>query len=215
MNNAAKALTPPRPTISAAEILDKTFLSEFDLLRDSRHQVQTKPWAQPATRLVIDQYFRLVRAKEEVERLNIEMRRMRTWIRDNETHMKAVLERLRLEDVDLAYEVQLRLRTRSLAHLGIEKQFKEVEGFLGFTGIKTCGIGRYSANSTSAPDDSPVVNPPVVANPLVVDPAIVSPTPPTTGNEEDAGDNTSEHSLDEEEQAEVDAIDTEFGRDRD
>lgn len=198
LNAAAKALDPPRPTISAAEILDKTFLSEFDLLRDSRNQIRDKPWAIPSVRIIIDQYFRLVRAKEEVIRLNIEMRRTRTWIRDEEAAMKSTLEHLRTDDADLAYQVQIRLRARSLVHIRILKQFKEVEGFIGFTGIKTCGVSRELAAV-------PVVTPPAtIAEP----PQQVEP-----GEEEDDGV-LSDHSLDEAEQDEMDRMDNALTRGR-
>lgn len=130
---------------------------------------------------------------------------MRTWMRDDEASMKTVLERLRLENVDLAYEVQLRLRARSLVHIRIEKQFKEVEGFIGFTGIKTCGVGRYSPNNAT----------PAAVDPPVADPTVVAPAPSAPEEEEAVEDARSESSLDEEEQAEVDAVDAEFSGGRD
>ncbi|THU99473.1 hypothetical protein K435DRAFT_658933, partial [Dendrothele bispora CBS 962.96] len=41
-NNAAKALRPQRRTISWDQIMDYTFLSEFDILRDTRDDVRHK-----------------------------------------------------------------------------------------------------------------------------------------------------------------------------
>lgn len=167
-NVAARALTPPRPTVSVAEILKKTYLSEFDLLRESRADIRAKPWADPTTRVLIDQYFRYTRAKEEVLRLNIEMRRMRTWIQDDEANLKAVIERTKLEDTDLAYEISRRLRYHQLVHIRIAKQFKDVEGYIGFNGIKTCGTPR--PRPTPSPPTSPT-------SPILVEPTSPPPTP--------------------------------------
>lgn len=167
-NAAARALTPPRPTITTAEVLNRTFLSEFDLFRDSRNDVRTKPWADPTTRLYIDQYFQLVRAKEEVERLNVEIRRMKTWMRDDEAYLKAAIERLRPENPDVAFEIQRRLRVESLVHIRIAAQLKEVESYRGYTGDKTYGEGEYTAPAppptstlSSAPSTATPATPPI------------------------------------------------------
>lgn len=153
---------------------------------------------------MVNQYFRLVRAKEEIVRLNVEMRRMRTWIRDDEAKMKSTLERLRLEDVNLAYEVQIRLRARSIAHLRIEKHFKEVEGYIGFTGLKTYGV-RYD----------PAV-PLVVVDPPPIPQATPPPEPSPDNDASESEDGSeSEGSLNEAEQEQIDLMDTALARQAD
>ncbi|KAJ7188454.1 hypothetical protein C8R46DRAFT_834724, partial [Mycena filopes] len=79
-NTAASALNPPRQHLSWNEVVDYTFLSEWDLLRDPDGNAALRPWASPAARLVLDTYFKLERADEEIERLNIEIRRLVTHI---------------------------------------------------------------------------------------------------------------------------------------
>lgn len=69
--------------------------------------------------------------------------------------MKATIERVRPEDPDLAYEIQRRLRARSLMHIRIEKQLDEVEGYYGFTGIKGCGVALAPTNAPPASTPSP------------------------------------------------------------
>ncbi|KAJ3833253.1 hypothetical protein F5878DRAFT_654388 [Lentinula raphanica] len=65
-NDAASELN--RPTLTWDEVLDYTFLSDFDLLREARRDVRSEPWAQPAGRLALDQYYKLtyiqLKAKE-------------------------------------------------------------------------------------------------------------------------------------------------------
>lgn len=46
-NRSAQALDPPRPTLTAAEVLNKTFVAEFNMLREARTDIRTKPWADP------------------------------------------------------------------------------------------------------------------------------------------------------------------------
>ncbi|KAG2157044.1 hypothetical protein DEU56DRAFT_867153 [Suillus clintonianus] len=66
-NTAAAALSPPRPQLDC-------FLEEFNLLRDTRQDIREKMWAKPAIRAVIQQWLLIERAKEEIERCNVEMR---------------------------------------------------------------------------------------------------------------------------------------------
>lgn len=144
LNAAGKALDPPRPPISATEVLSKTFVAEFDLLRESRNDIRSKPWADPVVKTFLNQYFRLTRAKEELNRLNVEMRRLRTWIRDDEASTYAIAESLKATNPDLSYEIHRRLSLKTLVNDRIWRQLDEVEHYRGFTGVKGCGIGRYS-----------------------------------------------------------------------
>ncbi|KAI6020725.1 hypothetical protein BKA83DRAFT_4464456 [Pisolithus microcarpus] len=70
-NTAAKALG--RRTLEFDEVIEYAFLSDFDLLRDTRQDISTRPWASPAARLAINTHFKLCRAEEEVIRLNVEI----------------------------------------------------------------------------------------------------------------------------------------------
>src|SRR5271156_5544293 len=81
-NIAATALVPPRQLLDWEQVVEYAFLSDFDLLRDTRQDIRNRPWATPAARLAMDQSFKLRRAKEEIKRLNIEIRRFATYMRD-------------------------------------------------------------------------------------------------------------------------------------
>ena len=83
-NRAAAALSPPLEAVKFANLFDVVYLAQFDLLRFSRpgNDIRQEPWADPATRVLTDKYFELVRAKEEIIRLNLEWRRVRTWLLD-------------------------------------------------------------------------------------------------------------------------------------
>jgi hypothetical protein len=84
------------------EVIDMAFLAQFDLLQHSRSglDVRKAPWADPATRVLTDKYFELQRAKEEISRLNVEWRRLTTWISDEGKLYKRALELLSTEGSD-------------------------------------------------------------------------------------------------------------------
>jgi len=81
-NTQAARLTPPRSPLTWKEIVDFTFIGEFDLLRYSRADIRAELWVKPARREATTKYFKLSRAREELVRLNVEIRRLRTFISD-------------------------------------------------------------------------------------------------------------------------------------
>ncbi|KAJ7812236.1 hypothetical protein B0H14DRAFT_2275580, partial [Mycena olivaceomarginata] len=72
--------SPPMPRLTWEQVVEYVFLADFDILRDTRPDVQSKPWTRPAYRLAMDHYFKILCAREEIKRLNIEIRRVVTWI---------------------------------------------------------------------------------------------------------------------------------------
>ncbi|KAJ7026072.1 hypothetical protein C8F04DRAFT_891168, partial [Mycena alexandri] len=49
-------------------------------------------WATPGARLLLDQYFRIERAREEIIRCNVEIGRLVTYIRDEQAFLEADLQ---------------------------------------------------------------------------------------------------------------------------
>ncbi|KAJ7854670.1 hypothetical protein B0H14DRAFT_3449419 [Mycena olivaceomarginata] len=81
-NSAASLLEPPKAHLTWEQVVEYAFLADFDILRDTRPDVQSRPWTRPAYRLAMDRYFKILRAREEIRRLNVEIPRVVTWIRD-------------------------------------------------------------------------------------------------------------------------------------
>ena len=65
-NAQAAKLKPPRPPLTWKEIVDYSFLAEFDLLRQSRFDIRQANWAQPIHREAMVKHFKLLRAREEI-----------------------------------------------------------------------------------------------------------------------------------------------------
>ncbi|KAJ7867083.1 hypothetical protein B0H14DRAFT_3084142 [Mycena olivaceomarginata] len=102
-NAAASAMTPVKPQLSWDEVVGYAFLAEFDLLREGREDIRTEPWALPAGRAAMDQHFKIVRAEEELERLNLEIPRLVTFMVDEESFLVARyrMERMRFNAVHM------------------------------------------------------------------------------------------------------------------
>ncbi|KAJ6538073.1 hypothetical protein B0H19DRAFT_1213662 [Mycena capillaripes] len=110
-NTAAEAMAPQMPTLNWEQVVEYAFLSDFDLLREGREDIHQEPWALPAGCAAMDQHFKLLRTDEEIQRLNVEIRRLVTYIRDEDEFLSREGRRLREEgELALAHQVVL-LRT--------------------------------------------------------------------------------------------------------
>ncbi|KAG6887584.1 hypothetical protein C0992_011685 [Termitomyces sp. T32_za158] len=66
-NLAAQVLSLPRPELLWDLIVEYAFLVDFDLLSDTHQDVRERPWAAPATQAMMDKYFKIQHAREEIE----------------------------------------------------------------------------------------------------------------------------------------------------
>ena len=100
-------MTPKKPLLSWENIVEYAFLADFDLLRDTREDITTKSWAKPASRLASDSYFKMERTKEEITRLNVEIRRVITYMRDEERFLRRRENEIKGDDPSLAHHINL------------------------------------------------------------------------------------------------------------
>jgi hypothetical protein len=106
-NDAAAAMDPPKPELTWEKVVEYAFLAEFDLLREGREDIRNELWALPAGRVAMDQHFKMLRADEEVERLNLEIPRLLTYMADEREFLIHHEERLRKEgNAALAHQVR-------------------------------------------------------------------------------------------------------------
>jgi len=76
------------------------------VLRFAQPEVQDKAWVRPACREASVKYYKLCRAREEVERLNLEERRLQMSIDTEITHTVNVLEKLSTQNPLLGIELK-------------------------------------------------------------------------------------------------------------
>ncbi|KAF8169309.1 hypothetical protein K438DRAFT_1774323 [Mycena galopus ATCC 62051] len=90
----------------SAEVVDYTFLSEFDILRNPDTTSSIRAWATPAARQLLDSYYKLKRAREEIQRLNIEIRRFVTHMKDERTFLVQRESEIKAQDLVLAFFIR-------------------------------------------------------------------------------------------------------------
>ncbi|KAF8164444.1 hypothetical protein K438DRAFT_2067078 [Mycena galopus ATCC 62051] len=105
-NTAAEVLDPPGRLLTWAEVVDYTFLSNFDILQNPDTTSSICAWATPAAHQLLDSYYKLERAREEIQRLNIEIRHFVTHMKDEQTFLVQQESEIKAEDPVLAFFVR-------------------------------------------------------------------------------------------------------------
>jgi len=143
-NTAAGTLIPPHPKLTWDSMVEYAFLSDFDLLADTWEDIQQRTWAKPASRKIMDQYFKMQHTREEIQQLNMEIQRFATYIRDEEAVFLKRETTLVILDPPLA--VQLHIRCLKLVQsndLHIRRLVKLTSN-PGFTSTIAPGISKES-----------------------------------------------------------------------
>ncbi|KAG1798562.1 uncharacterized protein HD556DRAFT_1440267 [Suillus plorans] len=139
-NKYAAQLYPPRPLMQWEQIVEYSFLAEFDLLRELDGTIQAKHWANPAYRHASTQYFEQQRANEEIHQLNVEVGHLLTKIRDQAIDYPLAISRLTTENPPLASELHCRwahLRAINACHL---LRIHQIQCLPGYTGPMSAGM---------------------------------------------------------------------------
>lgn len=145
-------MVPPRPKLTWKDIVEYSFLGEFDLLRHSRTDICNHDWTTPAHREATVKYFKLRRAHEEIQRLNVEVRRLRTAIHDEQVNTIATIDRLLETDRTLAVELKSRYQARAAVnavHLFRLDQLKSQHAFSGKWDISVRLEARHCCHMVS------------------------------------------------------------------
>ena len=143
-NTAAAQLNPPRESLTWAKLMDTSTLAEFDLLRDSRQDIREQLWTHPARREAMNLYFGIKRAKEEILRLNVEIRRLVTFMIDDHRDYHRAISALNSVDPGLAGELSYQLKHRDRIHTQIAQRLHQTSRLKGFTGTLLPGTREGS-----------------------------------------------------------------------
>jgi hypothetical protein len=145
-NAAATAMVPSRQLLDWEQVVEYAFLSDFDLLRDTRQDIRSRPWATPAARLAMDQAFKLRRAKEEIKRLDIEIRRFTTYMRDEDVYLRLKESIITLTNPALANQVAIHRMERGRFNVHHTDTLRKIYLLKGFTGTRELGTHFEVAN---------------------------------------------------------------------
>lgn len=148
------------------EVVEYAFLADFDLLRDTRQDISQRPWATPAGRLAMDTHFKMCRALEELDRLNVEVPRLATYIRDEDTYLRSCEDQLRLSNPPLALQIALHREERGRYNAHHNRRLLDLAKLPGFTGFIIPGesITKEVGESASTPSTrNPIPSPTAVS----------------------------------------------------
>ncbi|KAG8700478.1 hypothetical protein FRC08_004676 [Ceratobasidium sp. 394] len=157
-NEAAAALSPPAPSIKWEDITTARILDDFPILRDSRRLLLSQDWTNPNNRRCVEQYHRLLRAQEEITRLNVEIRRLSSSIADEEVHLPATLADVRGSSPELAWFVERLVTRRISTNKLLLRDLDSIRCLPGYTGWHTNGTRLNASKATATPgnvDDRP------------------------------------------------------------
>ncbi|KAG6807298.1 hypothetical protein H0H92_008067 [Tricholoma furcatifolium] len=102
----------------------------------------------------MDQYFRMERAQEEIERLNIEIRRVFTHMRDEETFLRIREKEVEDSDVALAFQVHRYREERTRFYEVHRHRFKKLAGHQRFSGVLEPGVPQDKSLLLTLPGDT-------------------------------------------------------------
>ncbi|EUC65967.1 hypothetical protein RSOL_504150 [Rhizoctonia solani AG-3 Rhs1AP] len=139
-NNAACRIDPPRPQIDFKELSEYAYLADFDLLKFSEHGVRDAAWSQPTNRRGIQLWQKIQRAQEEIVRLNVEISRVRTHIRDEEDYISTQYTILRSTNPTLASILLTRMNMMKQVNQRINNDLASIAKLKGFSGSLDFGI---------------------------------------------------------------------------
>ncbi|KAG8713748.1 hypothetical protein FRC11_011155, partial [Ceratobasidium sp. 423] len=149
-NEAARQLKPPRPPIKFSELSNHAYVGDFDFLRFSEHGAQDATWAKPANRQGVQTWQKIQRAKEEIVRLNVEIRRVRTHIRDEEAFLSTQYSLLQSRNPTLAVVLWPRMQLMTQVNRRINKDICSISELKGFTGDLWFGVRAHDTSVSTS-----------------------------------------------------------------
>jgi hypothetical protein len=120
-------------------------LADFDLLRDVKDGVSTKPWANAQVRDAMTLHYHIKRAKEEIHRLNIEIRQQVTYMRDKHTLYHLTVQQTKDKDPDLAAYIAMEGAYQDIMFMYITFYLIKTSKLLMFSGVLKPGTRRGAA----------------------------------------------------------------------
>lgn len=143
-NIAAHAIDPPCPTLDWTTASHYNFLEDFELLRDTRQDIHTKPWAQPVARVTIKQAQQIQCAQEEIENCNVEVQQLHTHILDEDHDFSRIIADLRAQGDSILGAVNDYCTCRRRVNAELLIRIFQIYALNGFSGTPSRGhqVGR-------------------------------------------------------------------------
>ncbi|KAK7049557.1 hypothetical protein VNI00_005588 [Paramarasmius palmivorus] len=159
-HNAAAAKIQGREPIVWDDIVKMVSLADLDYLKDTRLDIRTVPWAKPENRNAMELYFGLERAREEINRLNVEIKRLITFMIDDEADFWLAIEEIvtgdtepTQEQLDFKMHLQREYWRRKALHWRMAERLLLISRLPGFNGDLIPGhrVDRVTFKTALAP----------------------------------------------------------------
>jgi hypothetical protein len=149
-NALAPLQSPPRPRLEYSEVVEYCNFSEFEILKHSDHNLLSKDWTILANRQAANKYFKLERAKEEVQRCNVEAARLQAWVDKDDAEMSTAVA---AHEHDPAFMAHLKVVQvwRRQANDRIRGRLQQIYGLPGYSGRRPSAPGP-AAHAQCVPD---------------------------------------------------------------
>ncbi|KAJ3847695.1 hypothetical protein EV368DRAFT_76572 [Lentinula lateritia] len=131
-NTVAGKMKPKRRQVDWEEVVIYAFLSEFDILRDTREDIRERPWAVPANRVIITQFFKVIGAEDELSHVHQEICRLITYMQRERDELIAREQELIPTNPTLALQVRDFCRERGQFHEVHKKCLLSITKLSGF-----------------------------------------------------------------------------------
>jgi hypothetical protein len=148
------------------DVVEYAFLADFDLLSDARQDILQRAWATPAAQLAMDLHFKICRAKEEIQRLNIEIPRVATYIRNEDRYLCACEDQVHTFNSQLAHHIYLHRMEQgrfNAHHMSCLTKILQLKGFSGSIvpgqSVDTFTGASASVLNIKAPSATPIDEP--------------------------------------------------------
>jgi hypothetical protein len=131
-------------------------LGEFDLLRDGTTDLTSLPWTKEPVREAMRLYFGIKRAREEIKRLNVEIRRQVTYMFDEELLYSSVAKSPLARSNPLARHIFNERQYQAMIYCDVTWYLWKTSQLPNFSGDLSPGIRQGSAQN-SGPDAPPAM----------------------------------------------------------
>ena len=127
-------LNPLRDRLTQEKVINAVTLADFDVLHDTRTDIWSLPWTQPAHREAMNLYFGIVHAQEEITQLNIEICRLLTFMIDDHVDFYRAVASNLFRNPSLAHELSCQWEYCTRIYTTIARRLCLTSGLKGFTG---------------------------------------------------------------------------------
>jgi len=140
-NQAATTLDPPHPKLTWAQIVEYTTIAEFELLQTGAHEdIRNMEWADARNRQATICHLKISRANEEIIRLNIETKRLATWVNYESLELNQAIATCGVVDPVLSQAVTVFTAQRRRVNANLQVTLGHIYLLKGYSGETAIGM---------------------------------------------------------------------------